>query len=96
MKRRRSGSGWRQISTWVEYTRVLGFELQAKLSSFLKTDAVDFVVMNGIKSIELAHAIIADGECLVDRHFDRDSFERHIQHEYQDHKMALHRNGFKE
>ena len=74
----------------------LGFELQAKLSSFLKTDAVDFVVMNGIKSIELAHAIIADGECLVDRHFDRDSFERHIQHEYQDHKMALHRNGFKE
>lgn len=74
----------------------LGFELQAKLSSLLKTDAVDFVVLNGIRSIELAHAVVTDGVCLIDRHFDRDTFERHIRHEYEDHKMALRRNGFQE
>lgn len=74
----------------------LGFEIQAKLSGLLKTDAVDLVVLNGIRSVELAHAIVSDGERLIDRHIDSDRFERHIRHEYEDHKSALRRNGFVE
>ncbi len=77
-------------ATWLK------LELQPKLCTVLGTDDVDLVVVNHAKSIELARAIIFDGQCLLDRHKDRDSFERRILHEYEDHKAALLRNGFSE
>jgi predicted nucleotidyltransferase len=70
------------------------YRLQAALSSQLRTDRVDVVLLNASRSIELAHAVVSDGVCFLDRHPDREAFERRIRHEYQDHCSALERNGF--
>lgn len=70
----------------------LGIDVQPRISALLKTDAVDVVVVNHTKSIELARAIVLDGEVLLDKHENSEEFERHIRHEYEDHKAALRRN----
>lgn len=73
----------------------LGFDLTARLSSLLSSDAVDVVVLNAAESSELRHAVIEDGAIIFDRGDDLEAFERQIRHEYQDHRDTLARLGIR-
>lgn len=72
----------------------LQMEIAGKLSLLLRTDLIDVVCLNLIKSLELKYAVVQDGICIVDRDPDLFEYEMKIRHEYEDHISALKRNGY--
>lgn len=69
-------------------------DLCGQLCLALRTNAVDVVVINLVKSAELKYAIIQDGELLFSRVQNLDDFELRVRHEYYDHMAGLRRAGF--
>lgn len=75
---------------------ILG-QCAAEISKVLKSDAIDFVVLNLTSSIELKFAITFDGVLIYSAPSCSsamlEEYERHIRHEYEDHMSALRRHG---
>lgn len=73
----------------------LGYDVYARLSTHLRNDRIEVVVMNATDSSELRYAVVTDGKIVFDRGDDLDQFEMQIRHEYFDHRQTLVRLGIR-
>lgn len=71
----------------------LKLSLQEKLSTLLKTDAVDVVSLNSAKSPELKYNIIREGKIIYEKEPYRLILEPKILNEYFDFRQELLRHG---
>jgi predicted nucleotidyltransferase len=64
-----------------------------KISSILRTDNVDVVILNDCKSSELKYQIINEGKLLYDKEPYKVIVEPQIQNEYFDFRMSMSKYG---
>lgn len=68
-------------------------DLLVKLTTVLKTDRIDVVILNATESPEMKYHIIQEGELIYEKEPYRVLVEPSILNEYFDFRMSLRQNG---